>query len=78
MDQQGIDFAERVRIRCTRALLRLGNGHHDDAIQIISDLCGEAEQFVHGANMAEEVEAGNYDLAGLRVNLNAESPEIED
>jgi hypothetical protein len=81
MDSQGMEFAEQVRIRCTRALLRLGNGHADDAVQIISDLCGEAEAFVHGAKMGEEQAAlreDRFDLAALRVDLRNGAPESED
>lgn len=81
MDGEGLEFAEEVRRRCTRALLRMGNGHTDDAIEIISALCGKAERIVHGAGMVQEQEdlrGDRFDLAALRVDLRSEAPELED
>ena len=74
-----IEFAEIVRRTCGKSLARIGLGHQDDAIQMISDLCGKAEAIVHGAKMTEEVaNPERYDLESLRVDLRNPDSETGD
>jgi len=80
MDSEGIAFANRVRIACSKALVKLGTGQSDAAIEAISLLCDEAAGIVEGAGMAKEqgdLREGTFDLAALRVDLGAEAPERE-
>lgn len=79
MDAEGIEFADRVRIACGRALADIGLGRLEKAIQIIDNLCGEAEKIVHGAKMSAEVSDENrYNLQNLKVDLRNSDSETGD
>ena len=70
MNNELVEFAEQVRRTCGKSLARIGMGHTDDAIEMISALCGDAEKIVHGAAMAAEVtDDSRYNLSGLHVDL---------
>jgi hypothetical protein len=72
--------AERVRIACSKALVKIGNGNIDAAVDVIGALCTECVGLVQGEKMAQEQEdlrGDRFDLAALKVDLNAPAAERE-
>ena len=56
-----------------------GMGPQDDAVKMISDLCGQAERIVHGAKMTEESsDPDRYALTDLKVDMRLEASKSGD
>ena len=79
---QGVDvaFAEEARQAVSGALLRMANGHYDDAAAILEKFGARCVRIVQGAKMEQEqadLREDRFDLAALKVDLRSAAPEIE-
>lgn len=59
-----LEFAEKVRRVTGKSLAYLALGRTDDAVEMISELCGLAGDIVARSKMEQE-QGGDYDLSTL-------------
>lgn len=82
---QGVDvaFAEEARQAISGALLRMANGHYDDAAAILEKFGARCVRIVARAELAQDqadLSADRFDLGALNstVNLRDHQPEREE
>ena len=72
--------AERVRIACSKALVKMTNGKLDTAAAVLEELGRECADLVQGERMVQEqanLRADRYDLAALTVDLHSDAQEAK-
>jgi hypothetical protein len=72
--------AERVRIACSKALVKLAQGKTDAAATVLEELGRACADLVQGERMAQEqsdLREDRFDLAALTVDLSSDAQEAK-